>query len=57
MLVVTTAGVMSTRTEEESILYQLYQYGLRVIRGEASTQNMGDRKLLCQLMPGRALFM
>jgi len=27
-------GVMSTRTEDESILYQLYQYGLRIIRGE-----------------------
>jgi phage terminase large subunit-like protein len=34
MLIVTTAGVMSTRAEDESILYQLYQYGLRVIRGE-----------------------
>lgn len=33
-LAVTTAGVMSTRTEEESILYSLYQYGLRVCRGE-----------------------
>ena len=34
MLVVTTAGVMSTRTEDESILYQMYQYGLRVAKGE-----------------------
>jgi len=34
MLVVTTAGVMSTRTEDESILYQLYQYGIRVAKGE-----------------------
>ena len=34
MLVTTTAGVMSTRTEEESVLYELYQYGQRVIRGE-----------------------
>ena len=34
MLVTTTAGVMSTRTEDESILFQLYQYGLRIIRGE-----------------------
>ncbi len=34
MLILTTAGVMSTKTEDESILYQLYQYGLRVIRGE-----------------------
>lgn len=33
-LIVTTAGVMSTRTEDESILYQLYQYGLRIVRGE-----------------------
>ena len=34
MLAVTTAGVMSTRTEDESVLYQLYNYGLAVIRGE-----------------------
>jgi phage terminase large subunit-like protein len=34
MLIVSTAGVMSTRTEEESIFYSLYQYGLRVCRGE-----------------------
>lgn len=34
MLVVTTAGVMSTRTEDESILYQLYHYGIRVAKGE-----------------------
>ena len=34
MLIVTTAGVMSTRTEDESVLYQLYQHGLRVVSGE-----------------------
>lgn len=34
MLIVTTAGVMSTRTEDESVLYQLYNYGLSAIRGE-----------------------
>ena len=34
MLIVTTAGVMSTRTEDESVLYQLYNHGLAVIRGE-----------------------
>lgn len=34
MLILSTAGVMSTRTEDESILYQLYQHGLSVIRGE-----------------------
>lgn len=34
MLIVTTAGVMSTKTEDESILYQLFQYGQRIIRGE-----------------------
>lgn len=34
MLAVTTAGVMSTRTEDESILYQLFQYGQRIVRKE-----------------------
>ena len=34
MLVLSTAGVMSTRTEDESILYQLYNHGLSIIRGE-----------------------
>ena len=34
MLIVTTAGVMSTRTEDESICYSRYLYGLAVIRGE-----------------------
>lgn len=40
MLVVTTAGVMSTRTEDESILYQLYNYGLSVIRGEVEDPSL-----------------
>jgi phage terminase large subunit-like protein len=34
MLIVTTAGVMSTKTEDESILYQLHNYGLSIVRGE-----------------------
>ena len=34
MLITTTAGVMSTRTEDESILYQLYNYGMSLTRGE-----------------------
>ena len=33
-LAVTTAGVMSTRRDDESILYQLWQHGLAIIRGE-----------------------
>lgn len=33
-LILTTAGVMSTRTEDESVLYQLYNHGLSIIRGE-----------------------
>lgn len=34
MLVVSTAGVMSTKTEDESIYYQLYNHGLSIIRDE-----------------------
>ena len=34
MLIVTTAGVMSTRKDDESILYHLYQHALAIIRGE-----------------------
>lgn len=41
MLVVSTAGTMSTRTEDESILYQLYQHGLAIIRGEVTDPTFG----------------
>lgn len=41
MLVVTTAGTMSTRTEDESILYQLYNHGLSIIRGEVEDPTFG----------------
>lgn len=41
MLIPTTAGVMSTRTEDESICYQLYQYGIKVATGQIIDPTFG----------------